>query len=103
MNYQELITNGIRRIRFKLHLTQEQFAEKIDMSVQGYRNIEHKRYLPTAETIDKVCQVFKISPVELLLPEPQSDLEAIRYIIDVKLKNCQLEKLMRINNMIDLM
>ena len=101
MNYQELITNGIRRIRFKLHLTQEQFAEKIDMSVQGYRNIEHNRYLPTAETIDKVCQVFKISPVELLLPE--RDLEAIRYIIDVKLKNCQLEKLMRINNMIDLM
>ena len=43
MNYQELITNGIRRIRFKLHLTQEQFAEKIDMSVQGYRNIENNR------------------------------------------------------------
>lgn len=61
------------------------------MSVQGYRNIEHNRYLPTAETIDKVCQVFKISPVELLLPEPQSDLEAIRYIIDVKLKIASLK------------
>lgn len=48
MSYQELITNGIKRLRTKNKLTQEQFAEKINMSVQGYRNIEHNRYLPTA-------------------------------------------------------
>ena len=103
MSYQKLITDGIKRVRFQQKLTQEQFAERIDMSVQGYRNIEHNRYLPTAETIDKICTVFKITPVELLLPEPQSDLDSIRYIIDVKFKNCQLEKLMRINNTIDLL
>ena len=103
MSYQELITNGIKRLRTKNKLTQEQFAEKINMSVQGYRNIEHNRYLPTAETIDKICEVFNIQPVELLLPEPKANLDKVRELINNKLFNCDLDKLIRINNMIDLM
>ena len=92
MSYQELITNGIKRLRTKNKLTQEQFAEKINMSVQGYRNIEHNRYLPTAETIDKICEVFNIQPVELLLPEPQANLEKVRELINNKLCNYILER-----------
>ena len=103
MSYQKLITNGIKRLRVKNKLTQEQFAEKISMSVQGYRNIEHNRYLPTGETIDKICEVFNIQPVELLLPEPQANLNEILELINNKLHNCNLDKLIRINNMIDLM
>lgn len=103
MSYQKLITNGIKRLREKNKLTQEQFAEKIFMSVQGYRNIEHNRYLPTAETIDKICNIFKTTPVELLLPDPMENLQEMKQLINNKLDNCQLEKLIRINNMIDLM
>ena len=103
MSYQQLITNGIKRIRIKSKLTQEQFAEQINMSVQGYRNIEHNKYLPTAETIDKICRLFNISPVEILLPDEQNNLSDIKQIINFKLKNCSLEKLIRINSMIDLM
>ena len=102
MGYQEIITNGIKRIRFKNKLTQEQFAEKINMSVQGYRNIEHNRYLPTAETIDKICETFDISPVELLLPDPQNNLSEIKELIINKLNNCELKELIKINNMIDI-
>ena len=103
MSYQRLITDGIKRIRAKSKLTQEKFAEKINMSVQGYRNIENNKYLPTAETIDKICTVFKITPVELLLPNPQDNLVEIKKLINNKLDNCTLDKLIRINNMIDLM
>lgn len=103
MSYQELITNGIKRLRAVHKLTQEQFAEKIDMSVQGFRNIEHSRYLPTAETLDKICSVFNISPIELLLTDPQDNLTEITKLIINKLRNCDLDKLIRINNMIDLM
>ncbi len=102
MGYKKLITEGIKRLRFKNKLTQEQFAEKISMSVQGYRNIEHNRYLPTAETIDKICETFKISPEELLLPDPQNNLIEIKELINNKLNNCELEKLIKINNMIDI-
>lgn len=45
------------------------------MSVQGYRNIEHNKYLPTAETIDKICKEFKVAPIDLLLPDEQNDLK----------------------------
>ena len=102
MGYRELITNGIRRLRTNNKLTQEQFAEKINMSVQGYRNIEHNRYLPTAETIDKICETFNISPVELLLPNPQNNLSEIKKLINNKLDNCELGKLIKINSMIDI-
>ncbi len=102
MSYQKLITNGIKRLRTENKLTQEKFAEKINMSVQGYRNIEHSRYLPTAETIDKICKVFNIQPVELLLPEPQENLDKLRKLINIKLSNCDVDKLIKINNFIDL-
>lgn len=103
MCYQKLITSGIKRLRSNCKLTQEQFAERINMSVQGYRNIEHNKYLPTGDTIDKICNVFNISPVELLLPQPQDNTSSIKKIINNKLDACQLEKLLRINRMIDLM
>ena len=103
MSYKELVTSGIKRIRNKYNLTQEQFAERICMSVQGYRNIEHSKYLPTAETIDKICTEFNISPIELLLPEEKIDEFNINSIINLKLRACTLEKLVRINSMIDLM
>lgn len=73
------------------------------MSVQGYRNIEHNKYLPTAETIDKICEEFKVAPIDLLLPDEQNDLKELKSIINYKLDNCKLEKLIRISSMIDLM
>ena len=93
----------IREIRLQRKLTQEQFAEKINMSIQGYRNLEHNKYQPTAETVDKICDVFNISPVELLLPNPQKELTTIIELIENKLRTCDIGKLIRINNMIDLM
>ena len=103
MSYKNIITNGIKRLRFNNNLTQEQFAEKINMSIQGYRNIEHNKYLPTAETIDKICIVFNISPIQLLLPETQEDMAEIKNLINCKLDNCTLDKLIKINHMIDLL
>lgn len=103
MCYQKLITGGIKRLRANYGLTQEQFAEKINMSVQGYRNIEHNKYLPTGDTIDKICREFNTTPVELLLPEPQDNTSSIKKIINNKLDACELEKLLRISEMIDLM
>jgi len=66
MNYQTLINKNIKKLRKKHNLAQEQFAEKIGISLQGLSNIERNKYQPTASTIDKVCQKFKITPIELL-------------------------------------
>ena len=103
MSYQENINYGIKRLRIKNNLTQEEFAGKINMSVQGYRNIEHNKYQATAETIDNICKIFNISPIELLLPDSEENLEKLKVLINYKLNNCNIDKLKRINNMIDLM
>ena len=48
MGYQKLINSNIKELRLKHHLTQEEFAEKIGISLQGGSNIERNRYQPTA-------------------------------------------------------
>ena len=67
MKYQELLNTNIKKLRQENNLTQEEFAEKIGISIQGLSNIERNRYQPTADTIDKICNAFKITPCELLL------------------------------------
>ncbi|MGN0192837.1 MAG: helix-turn-helix transcriptional regulator [Candidatus Gastranaerophilaceae bacterium] len=103
MNYTKSISFGIKRLRLQNKLTQEKFAEKINMSVQGYRNIEQGKYLPTAATVDKICAMFKCSPVDLLLPDKSDDILELQNLIISKIKNCPLEKLVKINGIIDLL
>ena len=66
MKYQKLISTKIKELRLKNNLTQEEFTEKIGLSLNGVSNIERCRYQPTAETIDKICDAFKISPLEFV-------------------------------------
>ena len=93
MKYQELINTSIKNLRKSNNLTQEEFAEKIDISLQGLSNIERNRYQPTADTIDKICKAFKITPAELLLG--QNDNEIINNIT-LLLTNCPKNKLKKI-------
>ena len=53
-------------LRLKKGLTQEKFAELCNLNTDNYRNIEHNRHTPSAETINKICDTFNINPIELL-------------------------------------
>ena len=84
MGYQKLINDNIKELRIKHGLTQEEFAEKIDISIQGLSNIERNKYQPNAETIDKICKNFKITPIELLLMKNNANkdlLTNINYVL----------------------
>lgn len=102
MKYQELINNGIKNLRKNNGLTQEEFAEKIDISIQGLSNIERNRYQPTSETIDKICNVFKITPYELILPKAE-DSEDIIKNITLMLNRCSKRQLKKIYKIIDIL
>ena len=102
MNYQTLINKSINDLRKKHGLTQEQFCEKIGISLQGLSNLERNRYQPTAETIDKICKVFKITPNELLL-EPNKENEDIIKNIITLLSNCTKTRLKKIYNVIEIL
>ncbi len=100
-NYQKLINGNLKKLRKKLDLTQESFAEKANMSVEGYRNLEKNRYAPNPETIDKICMAFNITPFELLLPDTNSGSSLLEEIQD-KLMLCNNDSLRRISKMIDI-
>ena len=95
MDYQALLNSNIKKLRCNLDLTQEEFAEKIGISVQGLSNIERNRYQPTAETVDRICKVFKVTPCELLLEESE-DTEIIVNNIVSLLSQCKKSKLKKI-------
>ena len=98
MGYQELINKNIKNLRIKNGLTQEEFSEKINISIQGLSNIERNRYQPTAETIDKICRVFNITPSELLYNPTAKNSELITSInvLLSDLSNKKLEKIYEI-------
>ncbi len=95
MKYQKLINSNIKNLRIKNGLTQEEFAEKIGISIQGLSNLERNRYQPTSETIDKICKNFNISPVELLLSK-NKDNENLLKNINSLLNECSVAKLKQI-------
>ncbi len=99
MKYQKLINTNIKELRIKHGLTQEEFAEKIGISIQGLSNLERNRYQPTSDTIDKICKNFNLEPIELLLTNSQSDENLIININSI-LRNCSKHKLKQIYDII---
>jgi len=102
MNYQKLLANNIKELRLKNNLTQEAFAEKIELSINGLSNIERNRYQPTASTIDKICKVFNITPAELLLIKSDASEDIIKNIVTL-LQSCPPKKLKKIYEIILIM
>lgn len=101
MNYQKIINQNIKSLRIKNGLTQEVFAEKIGVSIQGLSNIERNKYQPNAETINRICEAFSIKPQELLVQNSNIENEIIENI-DTLLKSCSKNKLKKIYEIIKL-
>ena len=80
-DFQSLINISIKKLRLETGLSQEKFSEKCDISSDNYRNIENNRHTPKAITINKICDTFNISPIELLSltlkPISQSKIERV--------------------------
>ena len=99
MNYQRLISASIKDLRIKHGLTQEAFAEKLGISINGVSNIERNRYQPTAKMIDKICKTFNISPAQLLVTKSENNKEIIDNI-NILLANCSKKQLQKIYDII---
>lgn len=65
MNYKDL-GRRIRTLRQKQQLTQEQLAEKIDMSTSFLGHIERGSRVSSLETLVKICNVLDANPGFLL-------------------------------------
>lgn len=60
------IHDKIRELRQKKHLTQEQVAELINMSKNGYANMERGQTSININRLEKIAEVFGVDILELL-------------------------------------
>ena len=102
MGYQELLYNNIKALRLSKNMTQAKFAETIGLSVEAVRNIEHQKYTPSSNTIDKICETFNIKIVDLLLDEPTAENTALIQRLNNKIAAFTTEELLRLNDIADI-
>lgn len=86
MDIKREIGSKIKRLRHKQGLTQEKFAEKINISAYTLIGIETGKNFMTAQTMEKIIQSFGITVEELFNAEhlkPTNELlEEIHNIVD---------------------
>ncbi len=65
MNIKKQLGEKIKRIRKSKNLTQEQLAEKVDISARNLSGIELGNYFPKAETLEKIIKALNVSTEEM--------------------------------------
>ena len=74
----------IKFLRQNKKITQEKFAEKIDIEPQSLSNIERGKFAPSFETLLKIANVLEVNLYELYLFEKEDNIELIKNeLIDV--------------------
>ena len=77
MNIKKQLGSKIKRLRMKNGLTQEQFAEKINIAPRTLSGIETGENFLTADTLEKILDVLNVSSSELFAIDyikPEKDL-----------------------------
>ena len=62
MNLKKIFGKNVKYYRFKKELTQEKFAEKIDLNSSYVSEIENGKYGPTFEKVEIIAKVLEIKP-----------------------------------------
>ena len=100
MNIKKVFGEKIKRLRKKRNLTQEQLAEKINISPRNLSKIEVGECFVKAETFDKIILALNTSVEEIFTDNCIKDnnefLEYIySYLNNIKDNNEKLEKMYR--------
>ena len=65
----EVFSKNVRIYRKKACLTQEELAEKLNVSKNTVQNYERKEGFPTIENLDALVEVLKIEPYQLFISQ----------------------------------
>jgi len=68
----------IKFLRSLKKITQENFAEKIDIEPQSLSNIERGKFAPSIETLQKIAIALEVQPYELYLFEEENTVDSMR-------------------------
>ena len=102
MGIKQELGQKIKRMRINRGLTQEQLAEKVDVSQRTMSGIEIGENFVTAETLDKIISALNTTPDELFSLNHLKDSEALLSEIqnDIKLVSQNPKKLEILYNLV---
>lgn len=80
----------IQEKRRAMHLTQEVLAEKADLSIRTITDIERAVAGMSIESMMRICNVLKVTPNDILIPNEQEDGEELQWLINA-LRNSSAE------------
>ena len=93
----------ISLIRKNSGMTQEQLAEKAELSNIYISHIENSRSIPSLETLMKLCSALDITPDEVLLGTKQDMENYLQSDIQKKLILCTPKERRMVSRFIDLL
>lgn len=85
----------LRRIRTDRGFTQQKMAEKIDLSIRQYQNLEANAQLPGYSVLKSIVEQLHVNPCELFFRKedvPNAKLEEIQHLV-TRCSEQQLEML----------
>ncbi len=97
------IGKRIALIRKQNGITQEQLAEKAELSNVYISHIENSRSIPSLETLMKICSALDTTPDELLLGTKQDMENYLQSDIQKKLILCTPKERRMVSRFIDLL
>ncbi|MCR5613874.1 helix-turn-helix transcriptional regulator [Treponema sp.] len=84
-----VIGKNLQTLRKQYHLTQAELAEKLGISVSHVANIEGANSSISVNLIEKITEVFSITPNDIMLEKEQSEVQTpqkqLKELIDSKL------------------
>lgn len=93
MNIKRIFGNNLKILRTSLSLTQEQFAEQVELQPQSIAQIESGQTFVSSQTLEKICKKFKIQPETLfksdmiVFPDYDSKIKCIASLLEEMDKN----------------
>lgn len=82
-----LFGKRVKELRKQRSYTQEQLAELIGIDTRNLIKIENGQTFPRVSTLDKLIEVFDITPDEILRTEHLQNIEKLKQKIIAKLDN----------------
>lgn len=66
-----MVGKNIKRFRDKKNITQEELANKLNVTRQAVSNWENEKTQPDVETLGKIAEVLEVSLEELIYDKPK--------------------------------
>lgn len=88
-----VIGNRLKKARLNMHLTQQQLAEILDISVPCLSRIERGNYEISLKRLEDMCNKLKIELVNILDGSSQTSSNYLNNDFASLLKNCPPEKI----------